>query len=78
MGHVVRSHRWYKERQLETKWGGAVPQAVIDGVTIYDAALQRVANHDAELERKRREAELRAQMERPPRSVAPRFSRRFR
>lgn len=59
---VLTSWRWWKERQLDTRWGGAVPHAIVLGIEVYDAALRTVQSHDLrrEQERRDREAERRA------------------
>lgn len=54
---VLQAHRWWKERQLEAMYAGAVPEAIRRGIDVYEGALNAVLSHDREVERKRREAE---------------------
>ena len=54
---VQRSHRWFRERQLETRWGGRVPSVIVEAVEAYDATLNAVQVYDMRERQKRDEAE---------------------
>lgn len=74
---VIEAHRWWKEHQLEARYGGAIPEAIRRGVDVYESALNAVLAHDREIEAKRREAEAaeRAGPTGPQRPFPPRRRR---
>lgn len=53
---VVRAHRWFKDGQLAVRWPNP-PEALLRGLEVYDAALNRVVVHDLEADRKRSDVE---------------------
>jgi hypothetical protein len=72
VGLVIRSYQWWKEHQLETRWGGAVPEAIARGVEVYDIALRAVQAHDFRVEQERLDAERQRTDSGPPRRHPPR------
>lgn len=60
---VTRAHRWFKTGELEARFGGRVPHALLCGIETYDAAVNAIGGHDRRVDReraeqKRREEEL--------------------
>lgn len=54
---VIRAHRHWKLGQLEARVGRRVPVALIEGIEIYDAALNAVQVTDSREDRAERQAE---------------------
>lgn len=75
VAEVIRAHRWFKERQLETHYGGDVPADITWGVETFEAALQSVRSADTRLDKEERELEARvrkAKADADARRAAPR------
>lgn len=70
---VLDAHRWMKRGHLEAHLGGEIPEALRRGIDVYESALNAVLAHDAELDRKKRQAEA----DHPPGPTPRQFTRRF-
>lgn len=57
VSEVLSAYRHWKQRQLALVWGPDPPAALMQGLEVYDAALNGVQLHDARKERERRERE---------------------
>jgi hypothetical protein len=64
VSEVVRAHKWFKEHQLETRYGGAPPSSIVWGVEVYDAALNSVQVHDFREDSEEREKQAREREQR--------------
>ena len=62
VGEVIRAHRWAAWGELASRYGGRVPERVMWGVEVYDAALNSVRSRDMrdDAEKRRIEAEKNA------------------
>lgn len=54
---VLRAYRHWKTGQLEARYGRRIPVALIEGIEIYDAALNAVQVTDSREDRAERKAE---------------------
>jgi hypothetical protein len=59
--HVMSAWAWWQKGQLEAKYGGDPPEAIVRGVSIFDSAINRIKSHDTrdDAEKRRREIESR-------------------
>lgn len=59
VGEVIRAHRWAQWGELANRYGGRVPERVMWGVEVYDAALNSVKVRDMRDEAAERKREAR-------------------
>ncbi len=72
---VMRAHDWYRERQLEARYGGRIPEALARGVELYAIALSIVRAEETRLDREERERERGRTTHGGPRPRLPQFRR---
>lgn len=58
VAEVIRAHRWWKAGELSTRYG-RVPLRIVEGIEVYDAALNAVQVHDMREDREKRADEAR-------------------
>lgn len=63
---VLRAHRWWAKGELATRYGRPIPEALKQGLDIFDAALSAVTNTDSRADREDREARLEELAKNPP------------
>lgn len=57
MTEVLRAYRWYETGQVALWLGADPPQALLEGITHYHSALNRVLAKDLELKQELRDAQ---------------------
>lgn len=65
VGHVMSAWSWWQKGQLEARYRGDPPEAIVRGVSIFDAALNRVKAFDLREDSDRRKRELESRKNEP-------------